>query len=143
MTKPVEFSKFYRVLNAAKDGEEGKAEELETMLEIFRKSEESDGPLHQLGETFLGIGIIELYKYAETDSIQEIGLIEKEEWEELSTKNDADLPPHLANSMIRFARKNNLSKKISSKWNISKREIDRNVMQMARYITEGIIDALE
>ena len=143
MEKPVEFSKFYRVLNAAKEGEEGKASELVALLELYETSEQSDGPLHQLGETFLNVGVKELFKYSGTEDIQAIGLLGREDWDELAEKNQADLPPLLANTMIKHAKSNNLSKKISSKWDISKREIEKNIMQMARYITEGMIDALE
>ena len=141
--KPVEFSKFYRVLNAAKEGEEGKSSELESILKQYESSNESAGPLNQLGETFLFVGILELYKYSGTEDIQAIGLLDKEDWDKLAEENKADLPPLLANSMIRYSKDNKLSKKISAKWGTSKREIENNIMQMARYITEGIIDALE
>ena len=143
MEKPVEFSKFYRVLNAAKEGEEGKQEELKSMLKQYELAEVSAGPLHQLGETFLYIGVIELFKYSGTEDMQAIGLLDKESWDKLAEENKAELPPLLANSMIRYSKSNKLSKKISSKWGTGKREIENNIMQMARYITEGIIDALE
>ena len=143
MEKPVEFSKFYRILNAAKEGEEGKSAELESILTEYETSEESSGPLHQLGETFLYVGIQELYKYSRTQDINAIGLLDKEDWDKLAEENKADLPPFLANSMIRHSKSNKLSKKISTKWGTSKREIENNIMQMARYITEGIIDSLE
>ena len=143
MNKPVEFSKFYRLLNAAKEGEEGKSLELASMVKEYEFSEESESPLHQLGQIFLNVGVQELYKYAGTEDLPFIGLIDKEKWEELAYQNKGDLPPYLANTMIKYARKNSLSKKISSKWGISKREIDKNIMQMARYITEGIIDAID
>jgi len=141
--KPVEFSKFYRVLNAAKEGEEGKSDELESILKQYEVSEESTSPLHQLGEIFLYVGIMELYKYSGTKDMQAIGLLDTESWDKLAEENKADLPPLLANTMIRYSQSNKLSKKISTKWGTSKREIDNNIMQMARYITEGIIDALE
>ena len=143
MEKPVEFSKFYRILNAAKEGEEGKSEELESMLKQYESSEESEGPLNQLGEIFLYVGILELYKYSGTKDMKDIGLLDKEAWDKLAEDNKADLPPLLANSMIRYSKSNKLPKKISSKWGTSRREIENNIMQMARYITEGIIDALE
>ena len=143
MEKPVEFSKFYRVLNAAKEGEEGMSMELESMLKNYENSEDSAGPLHQLGETFLYVGVLELYKYAGTKDMKEIGLLDKEAWDKLAEEKKADLPPLLANTMIRYAKNNKLSKNLSAKWGISKREVDNNIMQMARYITEGIIDALE
>ena len=143
MEKPVEFSKFYRILNAAKEGEEGKSDELESILKQYETSEESESPLHQLGEIFLYVGLMELYKYSGTKDIQAIGLLDKESWDQLAEKNEAELPPLLANSMIRYSQNNKLSKKISAKWNFPKRKIDNNLMQMARYVTEGIIDALE
>ena len=143
MTKPVEFSRFYRLLNAAKEGEAGKKEEVDLLLKEYEASQNSESALHQLGETFLYVGVGEVYKYTEIESIEVIGLLEKEQWEEIAEKRRADVAPHLANTMIKFARKNNLSKKISTKWGISKREVEQNIMQMARYITEGILDALD
>ena len=143
MEKPVEFSRFYRVLNAAKEGEEGQSSELESILQEYETSEESSGPLHQLGETFIYIGMQELYKYSGTNDMKAIGLLDKESWDNLAQENKADLPPLLANSMIRYSKNNKLSKKIANKWGTSKREVENNIMQMARYITEGIIDALE
>jgi len=104
--KPVEFSKFYRVLNAAKEGEEGKSEELESMLKQYEASEESASPLHQLGEIFLYIGIMELFKYSGTNDMQAIGLLDTESWDKLAEENKADLPPLLANSMIRHSKSN-------------------------------------
>ncbi len=143
MDKPVEFSKFYRVLNAAKEGEEGKSLELESLLKDYEASEQSASALHQLGEIFLYVGIMELYKYSGKEDMQAIGLLDKDQWDQLAEKNKADLPPLLANTMIRYSKTNNLPKKISARWGTSKREVENNLMQMARYITEGIIDALE
>jgi len=141
--KPVEFSKFYRILNAAKEGEEGKSDELGSMLKEYETSEKSESPLHQLGEIFLYVGIMELYKYSGTKDMKAIGLLDAESWDKLAEENKADLPPLLANTMIRYSKSNKLSKKISTRWTTPKRDIDNNIMQMARYITEGIIDALE
>ena len=143
MDKPVEFSKFYRVLNAAKEGEEGKSHELESILKEYEASEKSASALHQLGEIFLYVGIMELYKYSGTQDIKAIGVLDKDAWDQLAEQNNAELPPLLANSMIRYSKSNNLSKKISAKWGASRRNIENNIMQMARYITEGIIDSLE
>ena len=83
MDKPVEFSKFYRVLNAAKEGEEGKSLELESMLKEYEASEKSESALHQLGEIFLYVGIMELYKYSGTQDIKAIGLLDKDDWDGL------------------------------------------------------------
>ena len=114
MTTPVEFSKFYRLLNAAKDGEQEKIGQLSTLLEEYKTSDEAESPLHQLGQIFIYIGLAELYAYSGTQDIQAIGLISEEEWEDLANKKKCDMPPYLANSMIKYAKKNNLSKKIST-----------------------------
>ena len=86
MDTPVEFSKFYRVLNAAKEGEEGKSLELESLLKEYEASEKSASALHQLGEIFLYVGIMELYKYSGTQDIQAIGVLNKEDWKNYCKK---------------------------------------------------------
>ncbi len=143
MEKPLEFSQFYRLLNAVKEGSESKKSDLEALLNQYRSSQNTDSPLHQLAETFIFVGMDELFNYAGTQDIVLIGKLNKEEWDKLKDERKAELPPHLANTMISYAKKENLSKEISDKWNSSKREIDKNIMNMARYITEGIIDAIE
>ncbi len=143
MDKPVEFSKFYRLLNAVKEGEKGKVVELENCLDEYKESNNSESALHQLGEMFIHIGIMELYEYSESKDIEYIGSIDRDTWEDLAIEKKGDLPPHLANKMIQDAKNNKFAKQISEKWGIPRRVIEKNIMQMARYITEGIIDSLE
>ncbi len=143
MTKPVEFSQFYRLLNAAKEGVEGKKTELDSIIGTFKESSQSESPLHELGERFISIGVIELYKYADTEDIQEIGLIESKDWDSLMKKKGSELPIYLANKMISYAKDNSLGKEISKKWNVPEKQIIKEVIGMARYITEGILDAIE
>ncbi len=66
-----------------------------------------------------------------------------EAWSQLTEERQAELAPHLANKMITHAKEMKLSQTISKKWNSSKREVNNNIMGMARYITEGILDAIE
>ena len=126
-----------------REGEEGNKRDLENTLKKYEEGEGSESPLHELGQRFINIGIMELYKYTEMNDLQLIGSLEAEEWSRLANEKKAELPPHLANQMIKYATENKIAKEISGKWKSSKREIDQNIMQMARYITEGIIDALE
>ena len=72
-----------------------------------------------------------------------IGQLSKEDWDELANKNKGELPPHIANKMISYVKENQFSKKLSSKWEKPKREVEKHVMPMAAYITEGLIDVLE
>ena len=78
MDKPVEFSKFYRILNAAKEGEEDKSGELESILKEYENCEKSASPLHELGEAFIYVGIMELYRYAGSKDMKTIGLLDNE-----------------------------------------------------------------
>ncbi len=143
MSKPVEFSKFYNLLNAAKKGEEEINEEFDQKIEELQMTESCESQLHELGQRFLYVGIMELYKYTDSKDFAYIGNLEKSTWEELAKIQKAELPPHLANTMIKYAKENKLSEEISKKWKSSKREIDQHIMRMARYITEGLIDVLE
>ena len=141
--KPVEFSHFFTVLNALKEGSSEKQREFDLLLSDYKDSNNSDGPLHQLGQIYIHIGVMKLFEYTDGLNIQEIGKLEKLSWEEIAESKKRELPPFLANSMINYAKKNKLSEKIANRWGIKKREIEKNIMQMARYITEGIIDAIE
>ena len=58
-------------------------------------------------------------------------------------KNNCDLPIYLANSMINHVRKSKVLDKIVLKWGTSEREVEKHIMPMARYVTEGLIDVLE
>ena len=89
------------------------------------------------------IGMTELYNFTNTRDLQEIGLIDKEGWETLSSKNQQELPVYLANKMIEYIKENKKVKEMSNKWNIKEGEIRKHITKMARYITEGIIDVIE
>ena len=99
--------------------------------------------LDELGSLYLSIGITELYNFTNTKDLQEIGLIDKEGWENLSSKNQQELPVYLANKMIEYIKENKKVKEMSNKWNIKEGEIRKHITKMARYITEGIIDVIE
>ena len=143
METPLEFSTVYKILNQMKEGDESQKDSLNSILSDYEEGSKAESFLHQLGQVFLFVGVEELYKYANSDNLKFIGQITKDEWDELARKNNCDLPVHLANSMIKFCKKNQLSVNLSSKWKIYKGEVDKHIMPMARYITEGIIDVLE
>ena len=85
---------------------------------------------------FLATVLITLPFFLPAQTITVSGkVLDKEDWDKLAEQNKAELPPLLANTMIRYSKTNNLSKKISIKWGTSKRNIENNLMQMARYIS--------
>ena len=143
MSDQIEFSSFYRLLNSIKEGESEQISLLDEKINEFKNGNSSKSFLDELGCLYLSIGITELYNFTNTKDLREIGLIDKEGWETLSSKNQQELPVYLANKMIEYIKENKKVKEMSNKWNIKEGEIRKHITKMARYITEGIIDVIE
>ncbi|AIQ98198.1 hypothetical protein [Prochlorococcus sp. MIT 0801] len=143
MSDQIEFSSFYKLLNSIKEGKSEKIPLLDETINDFKNGNNSKSFLDELGSLYLYIGITELYNFTNTRDLQEIGLIDKEGWETLSSTNQQELPVYLANKMIEYIKENKKVKEMSNKWNIKEGEIRKHITKMARYITEGIIDVIE
>ena len=143
MTDQIEFSSFYKLLNSIKEGKSEQIPLLDETINDFQNGNNSKSFLDELGSLYLSIGITELYNFTNSRDLQEIGLIDKEGWETLSSKNQQELPVYLANKMIEYIKENKKVKEMSNKWNIKEGEIRKHITKMARYITEGIIDVIE
>ena len=139
----IEFSSFYRLLNSIKEGDSEKISLLDEKINEFKIGQNSKSFLEELGALYLSIGVTELYNFTNKKDINSIGLIDKEGWEKLSIENEQELPVFLANKMIGYVKKNKKAKELSKKWNVREGEIKKHITQMARYITEGIIDVIE
>ena len=126
-----------------KDGDKSKAESLNMVLRDFKTTEHAESFLHELGQLFLCIGIEEIFKYTNSKDFKFIAQLSKEEWEGFASEKNCDLPVHLANKMINYFKDKQLCEKLTLKWDKSRGEIEKHVMPMARYITEGLIDVLE
>ncbi len=143
MSDQIEFSSFYRLLNSIKEGNSEQIALLDKKIDEFKNGNTSKSFLDELGSLYLYIGITELYNFTNTKDLKEIGLIDKEGWENLSSTNQQELPIYLANKMIEYIKENKKVKEMSNKWNIKEGEIRKHITKMARYITEGIIDVIE
>ena len=143
MSDQIEFSSFYKLLNSIKEGKSEQIPLLDETINDFQNGNNSKSFLDELGSLYLSIGITELYNFTNSRDLQEIGLIDKEGWETLSSKNQQELPVYLANKMIEYIKENKKVKEMSNKWNIREGEIRKHITKMARYITEGIIDVIE
>ena len=143
MSDQIEFSSFYKLLNSIKEGESEQISLLDEKINEFKSGDKSKSFLDELGSLYLSIGITELYNFTNTRDLQEIGLIDREGWETLSSTNQQELPVYLANKMIEYIKENKKVKEMSNKWNIKEGEIRKHITKMARYITEGIIDVIE
>jgi len=139
----IEFSSFYKLLNSIKEGKSEQIPLLDETINDFQNGNNSKSFLDELGSLYLSIGITELYNFTNTKDLQEIGLIDKEGWETLSSTNQQELPVYLANKMIEYIKENKKVKEMSNKWNLKEGEIRKHITKMARYITEGIIDVIE
>tara|TARA_B100000700_G_scaffold229880_1_gene254131 strand:+ start:492 stop:923 length:432 start_codon:yes stop_codon:yes gene_type:complete len=139
----IEFSSFYRLLNAIKEGESEKNSLLDEKINEFKNGINSKSFLDELGSLYLSIGITELYNFTDQKDLYSIGQIDIEEWENLSIKNEQELPIFLANKMIQYVKNHKKAKDLSKKWNIREGEVRKHIIKMARYITEGIIDVIE
>ena len=143
MTDQIEFSSFYKLLNSIKEGESEQKSLLDEKIIEFKNGNNSKNFLDELGSLYLYIGIIELYNYTSNKDLSEIGLIDKEGWETLSSENQQELPVYLANKMIEYIKEHKKVKEMSNKWKVKEGEIRKHITKMARYITEGIIDVIE
>ena len=143
MSDQIEFSSFYKLLNSIKEGESEQISLLDEKINEFKNGDNSKNFLDELGSLYLSIGIAELYNFTNKKDLHEIGLIDKEGWDTLSSTNQQELPVYLANKMIEYIKENKKVKEISNKWNMKEGEIRKHITQMARYITEGIIDVIE
>ena len=143
MTDQIEFSSFFKLLNSIKEGNSDKISLLDEKIIEFKNGINSKSFLEELGSIYLSIGVTELYNFTNQKDLKSIGLINKEEWENLSEQNQQELPVYLANKMIEYVKQNNKVKEISKKWTVKEGEIRKHITKMARYITEGIIDVIE
>ena len=139
----IEFSSFYRLLNSIKEGDSKNISLLDQKISEFKDGINSTSFLEELGFLYLSVGITELYIFTNKNDLHSIGLINREEWESLSIKNEQELPVFLANKMIQYVKENKKAKELSKKWNVREGEIKKHITKMARYITEGIIDVIE
>ncbi len=140
MTKPVEFSSFYKLLKAVRDGDKKKGEELEWMLAEYEHANEATSAYDELGQIFCHHGVMELFEYTGVDNIPYIKSLNNEVWEYLKVRMLMDLKEYMIKSMLNHAQQHQLAKKISSKWNSDLEEIEENMGGLAKYVTEGIIE---
>ncbi len=143
MSKPVEFSKFFKLLFEIRNGDQEQKNSLEGLIDEYRNHGDCDSPLLELGQTFCIIGIEQIFEYSNQGDLKNICDIDKEGWSNLKEEKGSSLPHHLANSMINYAKDNDLSSSLSSKWSVPKGQIQKHINGMARYITEGLIEVLE
>ena len=87
MSDQIEFSSFYKLLNSIKEGKSEQISLLDEKINEFKNGDNSTSFLDELGSLYLSIGITELYNYTNSRFLKEIGLIDKEGWETLSSKN--------------------------------------------------------
>ncbi len=143
MSKPIEFSSFYKLLKSAIDGNQSKNEELQWMLAEYEHAKDATSAFDELGQIFCHHGVMELYDYTGVDDINYINSLDSNVWNYLRVRMEIGLDEYMCKSMMNHAKEHHLAKKISNKWNTPIEEIDSNMEDLAKYVVEGIIDLVK
>ena len=69
MTNPIEFGSFYKLLQAVRDGNKEKSQELEWMLAEYEHAKDAKSPYDELGQIFCHHGVMELYEYTGVENV--------------------------------------------------------------------------
>ncbi len=142
MSNSVEFSSFYKLIEEVRDGNDEKNKELEWMLAEYEHAKDASSAFDELGQIFCHHGIMELYDYTGTDNIKYINGLDISVWNYLKVRMKIDLPEYMIKSMVQHAKEHELALKISRKWDAQVDEIEENLEDLAKYVTEGIVDLI-
>ncbi len=142
MSKPIEFGKFYRLLEDVKKGDKKKETELQWLLAEYEHAKDGEGPFDELGQIFCHIGVMELYSYTGIENINYISRLETAIWKYLEDRMGLSISDYLTNKMIDHAKAHKLVEKITKKWNHTDGELENNVDGLAKYISDGIVDVI-
>ena len=142
MANAIEFGSFYKLLQAARDGNEERKKELEWMLAEYEHAKDAKNPYDELGQIFCHHGVMELYDYTGTDDIKYINSLNKSVWDYLVIRMNISLSDYMVKSMLSHAKEHKLASKMSSKWNIEIDELENNLEDLAKYVTEGIVELI-
>ena len=142
MPEPVEFSSFYKLLRDARDGNALKTKELEWMLAEYEHAKEAKSAYDELGQIFCHHGVMELYDYVGVDDICYIKTIEENVWDYLQIRMKVSPADYMIKSMLNHAKAHKLSKRVSEKWSTELLELEENLEDLAKYVTEGILEII-
>tara|TARA_Y100001968_G_scaffold171209_1_gene156603 strand:+ start:1529 stop:1960 length:432 start_codon:yes stop_codon:yes gene_type:complete len=143
MTKPVEFGSFYKLLRGVIDGNESNKKELQWLLAEYEHAKDANSAFDELGQIFCHHGVMELYEYTGTDNLKYISELETSVWKYLKIRMGISLSDFMVISMKRHANDHKLAGKVSSKWNTPVEEINDNLEDLAKYVSEGIIELIK
>ena len=143
MPKPIEFSKFYKILNSVKEGDKSKEEELQWILAEYEHAQAGEGAYDELGQIFCHIGVMRVYEYLGVDDIKYISSLENSVCDYLNKRTGKDLSDFIMEGMKEHAERHDLTEKISAKWELKKLDLDKNLEGLANYVTEGIIEIIK
>ena len=142
MANAIEFGSFYKLLQAARDGNEEKNKELEWMLAEYEHAKDATSAYDELGQIFCHHGVMELYDYAGTDDIRYITSLDNSFCNYLQVRMETSLQDYMIKSMLNHAKEHQLANKISKKWDFQVDEIQNNIEDLAKYVTEGIVELI-
>ena len=142
MANAIEFGSFYKLLQAARDGNEERNKELAWMLAEYEHAKDAKNPYDELGQIFCHHGVMELYDYTGTDDIKYINSLNKSVWDYLVIRMNISLSDYMVKSMLSHAKEHKLASKMSDKWGLETDEIESNLEDLAKYVAEGIVELI-
>ena len=142
MAKPVEFGSFYKLLREVIAGNQEKSKELDWLLAEYEHAKDAKSAYDELGQIFCHHGVMELYQYTAIEDIEYINTLNKSVWDYLERRMELDLSGYMVKSMIDHAKIHKLADKVSLKWDSTTEEIEQNMEELAKYVTEGIIELI-
>ena len=95
MANAIEFGSFYKLLQAARDGNKEKNKELEWMLAEYEHAKDAKNPYDELGQIFCHHGIMELYDYTGLENVKTISSLNKTVWDYLKLRTDYSLDNYI------------------------------------------------
>jgi len=142
MTKPIEFNEFYRLLDSVRNGDTKQKKELEWTLAEYEHAKDSSSSFDELGQIFCHIGVMELFDYSGSDDIKYISTLDQKVWDYLQLRMGTGLREYLVEKMISHSNEHELPAKLSKKWDVKIEDLQSNVNDLAKYVSEGIVEVI-
>jgi len=140
MSKPIEFSAFYKILRQATEGNSQKNKELQWILAEYEHAKDATNAYDEIGQIFCHHGVMELFDYTGLEDLKLIQSLENSVWKYLGLRMNINLFDYMVKSMLKHASEHSLSKKMASKWEVSDSDLSNNLEDLAKYVAEGIVE---
>ena len=98
---------------------------------------------NKTGQIKKHIAINEVYEYTGMSNIKEIGNLTRPVWDYLTKRNGNNMHDYIVEKILDESLEKGYKTTLSKKWKVKIEEIDKNLEDLAKYVTEGIVDIIE